>query len=221
MISISIVSHGQFNLVKNLLDDLEKHCANQIDVILTLNIPEEIPDNLTYSFPLKIIKNSAPKGFGANHNQAFQQISDDYFCVLNPDIKLGENPFPRLLEALKNNTGVSAPQIDDNAREFLTPLRLLKRIFKKEIINTPHPDWVAGMFMVFPTEVYKKLHGFDEKYFLYCEDMDLCWRLRKQGYEITVKPNIKVVHDARHDSHKKLKYLYWHVKSLLIYFMSQ
>src|SRR5258708_5114186 len=118
MISISIVSHGQFNLVRNLLDDLQKYCVdpqNKIEVILTLNIPEEIPAQLSYSFPLKIIKNTESKGFGANHNSAFLKISGDYFCVLNPDIRLLNNPFPVLI---KNNTGVSAPKIDDNAREF-------------------------------------------------------------------------------------------------------
>jgi N-acetylglucosaminyl-diphospho-decaprenol L-rhamnosyltransferase len=217
MISISIISHGQFELVKNLLTDLEKYCADQIEVILTLNIPEEFSADLTFSFPLKIIKNIKPKGFGANHNQAFLNISGEYFCVLNPDIRLFNNPFPVLI---KNKNGVTAPKIDDNAREFLTPLRLLKRIFKKTPLDTTHPDWVAGMFMVFPKEIYEKVHGFDERYFLYCEDMDICWRLRKLGYSITVERDLNVVHDARRDSHKKLKYLYWHLKSLWIYLTS-
>jgi N-acetylglucosaminyl-diphospho-decaprenol L-rhamnosyltransferase len=225
MISISIVSHGQFGLVKGLLADLERFCANQIEVILTLNIPEEIPSKFTYSFAIKIIKNAVPKGFGENHNQAFLEISGDYFCVLNPDIRLLNNPFPLLI---KNNAGVSAPQIadeaghiQDNAREFLTPLKLITRLFKKSgVTNTDNPDWVAGMFMVFPTAIYKDIQGFDEKYYLYCEDMDLCRRLRKKGYGVYLEKNISAVHAARRDSHTKLKYLYWHLKSLCIYFLT-
>ena len=224
MISISITSHGQFELVKNLLADIEKFCIpeSNIEIILTINIPEELPTEFAYSFPLKIIRNINPKGFGANHNQAFNEAAGEYFCVLNPDIRLLNNPFPELI---KNNTGVKAPlitdesgHIQDNAREFLTPLRLLKRLFKKTAMKGENPDWVAGMFMVFPKEVYKAINGFDEKYYLYCEDMDLCWRLRKKGYEVTLDKNSKAIHAAQRDSHKKLKYLYWHVKSLFIFF---
>jgi len=237
MISLSITSHGQFELVKNLLDDIEKYCIpesintnNTIEIILTINIPEELPTEFTYSFPLKIIRNMTPKGFGANHNQAFLESSGEYFCVLNPDIRLLNNPFPELI---KHNTGVTAPQIidesghiQDSAREFLTPLRLLKRIFNKFFkkssyknnINIIHPDWVAGMFMVLPKKIYKAINGFDERYYLYCEDMDICWRLRKKGYEVTLDKNTKAIHAAQRDSHKKLKYLYWHVKSLFIFF---
>ncbi|MDX2165108.1 MAG: glycosyltransferase family 2 protein [Gammaproteobacteria bacterium] len=216
MISISIVSHGQFALVKDLLADLEKYCTNSIEVILTLNIPEEIPATLPYHFPMKIIKNNHPKGFGANHNQAFRKTSGDYFCVLNPDIRLLDNPFPSLI---KTNPGVSAPKIDDNAREFLTPFRLIKRVFKKTAMETTHPDWVAGMFMVFPRTVYEAINGFDERYFLYCEDMDICWRLRKAGYAVHIEKNAAAIHAAQRDSHKKLKHLYWHLKSLCIYFI--
>ncbi len=229
MISISIVSHGQFELTRLLLDDLEKYCANQIEVILTLNIPEAIPDNLTtaYTFTLKIITNIYPKGFGANHNQAFREISGNVFCVLNPDIRLVNNPFAELT---KYTSGVVAPQIideqgyiQDNGREFLTPLKLLKRVLARNkaiIKNSDHPDWVAGMFMVFPKAIFQKMGGFDEKYFMYCEDMDLCWRLRQQNYSVTLAQNVKAIHTAQRSSHKKLKFLYWHIKSLLIYFFT-
>lgn len=241
LISISIVSHGQFNLVQNLLADLKNYCADQtpqkLEIILTLNIPEKIPQDfikdISRHFPVKIIRNKIPKGFGANHNTAFEHSSGEYFCVLNPDIRLTQNIF---LELIKHNTGVSAPQItdenghiQDNAREFLTPLklilRLIGRIFKKLIKpkiknNNPHPDWVAGMFMVFPREIFKKLHGFDERYYLYCEDMDICRRLKKQGYTVTLNTHIQAIHMARRDSHKKLKYLLWHLKSLWIFFWS-
>lgn len=229
MISLSIVSHGHSELIKSFLSDLERYCAQEkLEIILTLNIPENIPEPLTTHFPYKIIRNETPKGFGANHNYAFTQSSGDYFCVVNPDIRLTSNPFPLLIQ---HKSGVSAPRIideqgktQDNAREFLTPLKLLKRVFTKNkgiMQDTDHPDWVAGMFMLFPRAIFENINGFDEQYFMYCEDMDLCRRLRKKHYDVIVEKNATVIHLAQRDSHKKLKFLLWHIKSLLIYFVKQ
>lgn len=255
MISISIVSHGQFYLVQYLLDDLEKYCKDNIEVLLTINVPEKLPENFSnYSFPIRLIINTRPKGFGENHNNAFRQATQPYFCVLNPDIRLDknkpdENIFLSLVKKLneldedkenkenvqknkekhkiKYKTGVIAPMIvdengklQDSARKFLTLTELVKRVFCKIIpeSNINYPDWVAGMFMLFRKEVYAEIKGFDESYYLYCEDMDLCARLRRKNYEIYYDNTVKIIHSAQRQSHKKIRYLVWHIRSLLRYF---
>ena len=78
-----------------------------------------------------------------------------------------------------------------------------------------YPDWIAGMFMLFKSSDYLKLGGFDQSYFMYCEDMDICARMKDLGLNYAVQKNICVVHEARRDSSKKLKYFNWHIKSLL------
>jgi N-acetylglucosaminyl-diphospho-decaprenol L-rhamnosyltransferase len=220
MISLSIVSHGQFPLVKNLLDTLEKYCKNTIEVLLTINIPENLPKSFSeYSFPVYLITNKAPRGFGANHNTAFKQAKYDFFCVLNPDIKLIENPFFPLIAApaIINERG----ELQDNARKFLTLPRLFKRILgnKKQQNISSYPDWIGGMFMLFRKEIYKEIHGFDENYYLYCEDMDLCMRLRKKNYQVYYNSAVKVIHYAQKQSHKNIRYFIWHLQSLLLYFL--
>jgi len=226
MISISIVSHGQFQLVKNLLDDLEKYNKDDIEILLTINIPEELPQNfLNYHFPVKSIINSIPMGFGANHNAAFQEAQYSYFCVLNPDIRLINNPFPALVRDLNDmRIGVVAPlmvdekeKLQDNARKFLNFTGLFKRILSISSYsnNSSYPDWVAGMFMLFRKEVFEEIKGFDEKYFMYCEDMDICARLRNKKYEIYYEPAVKIIHSAQRQSHKNMRYFIWHVQSLL------
>ena len=131
-ITVSIVSHGHGVFVQDLLADLNTYCADAIEVILTINIPEnQIPAG--FDFPLKIIHNTQPKGFAENHNTAFTFASTDYYCVLNPDIRLRENPFERLTETLRDEqVGVVAPLVRnpddlvaDSARKFPTPWRLL------------------------------------------------------------------------------------------------
>lgn len=230
-LSISIVSHYQGALVADLLSDLGTHCAIPIEVILTINAPEVLPfDATAFSFPVTVLKNEIPKGFGANHNAAFQLATAEYFCVLNPDIRLENDPFPLLLDALSDTeNGVVGPliispagNIEDSARRFPTPLLILKRVLlgvraiDYEITSdTVYPDWIAGMFMLFRSQSFRQIDGFDEKYFLYYEDVDLCLNLRRAGYRAALIPKAVAIHDARRESHRNIKYLLWHMQSLL------
>lgn len=234
-ISISIVSHGQAELVKQLLADLDGLANNTVirEIILTLNIPEEAEFTLE-NLPLQIIYNSFPKGFASNHNIAFDQSNGDYFCVLNPDIRLIDNPFLALLNDIeKLKLGMVAPaiidsegQLEDSVRKFPTVGRLIKRLItgehdtysfsiKNEVF---YPDWVGGMFMLFDRKAYQAVKGFDQGYFLYYEDVDICVRLWRESLPIAVSPKIQVIHQAQRQSHKKLKYLRWHLSSMIRYF---
>jgi GT2 family glycosyltransferase len=81
-------------------------------------------------------------------------------------------------------------------------------------------DWVAGFFMLFRSGVFERLGGFDERYFLYYEDVELCSRARLAGSKIVWMPGVKVVHDARRHSHRDAKFLYWHLRSIARFFAS-
>ncbi len=237
---VSIISHNQGNLAYFLLNDLQKFCpSGEMEVILTLNTREEVPFKSTdFDFNFKILQNERPKGFGANHNAAFKWCPSDFFCIINPDVKLTEDPFTLLKNtASSGKIGVVTPliknnenQIEDNARRLPTPFRLLKRYwpmekeakFEYKIGNTPiSPDWVAGIFMFFPSQAFAEMKGFDERYFLYFEDVDLCCRLRLAGYNIILDPRVSVVHDARRDSHKNRRYFKWHIQSAVRFFCSR
>jgi N-acetylglucosaminyl-diphospho-decaprenol L-rhamnosyltransferase len=237
LISISVVSHLQGSFVARLLTDFEYYCKGvTLEVILTINSPEELSfTEHQYSFPLKIIHNLVPLGFGANHNNAFQLSDGRYFCVINPDIRLNMDPFPALLACLNDSSiSVAAPlamgesgAAEDNARYFPTPLTILCKALggckgsdynlKGEMV---YPDWVGGMFMLFRSEIFEKVGGFDQRYFLYYEDVDLCARLRLLGYEIALCSAAQVIHHAHRSSHRNFKYLAWHLSSMLRFFCS-
>jgi GT2 family glycosyltransferase len=236
-ISISIVSHLQAELVKALLDDIELSCKSYpLEVLLTMNLPEPFVFNAAdYSFPVGMHQNVVPQGFAANQNQAFARAKGQLFCVMNPDIRLNEDVFQALSACLQDDSiGVAAPlvvgengEMEDSARRFPTPLKILCKALgsckgsdyavKDELI---YPDWVGGMFMLFRREVFEKLGGFDERYFLYYEDVDLCARLRLQGYEVALCPSAKVIHHAHRSSHTSFKFLKWHLTSMLRFFCS-
>lgn len=237
ILSLSIVSHGQCELVNALLGDLQRHCDTaDIEVLLTLNLPEDLPPLLANSgLRVKVIRNPAPLGFGANHNQAFAQAEGDFFCVLNPDVRLDSPVFDVLMSSLQNPAlGVAAPLvvnrqglIEDSARRFPTPLKILCKAAGgcrggDYVVGTQpvYPDWVGGMFMMFKREVYRDMDGFDERYFLYYEDVDLCARIWLKGLSVALIPKVKVMHDARRTSHKSASYLKMHIRSMLRFFLS-
>lgn len=237
LLSISVVSHGQLGMVTDLLSDLEEHCLSTIlEVVLTINIAEvNVVDIGHYSYPIKIIYNDKPKGFGSNHNQAFMAASGSYFCVLNPDIRLVADPFPELVTVLQDvRVGVCAPLVvnkdgeqEDSARLFPSPWTVLRRFISGKrasdyvIEQEPVlPDWVGGMFMLFRSETYRQINGFDERYFLYYEDVDICARLTNLRFKVVLCTASKVIHLAQRTSHKSLKYLRWHVTSMLRFFMT-
>lgn len=236
-ISISIVSHRQVQLVHSLLDDLQQYCTDTpIEVILTVNVEEPLSFGISdYRFPIQIIRNAAPKGFGENHNAAFLLATGEYFCVLNPDIRLTETPFPLLIKnALEADVGLVAPRIvnveggqEDSAREFPSRFEIVRKIFggksatHADSLNLiSNPDWVAGMFMFFPRQIFQKIGGFDERYFLYYEDVDLCARLTLANLRILMCSQVSVVHDARRSSHKNLQYMLLHLTSMFRFFSS-
>jgi hypothetical protein len=235
--SVSIVSHGHAVLVAPLLNDLQKHRATEIEVILTLNLEESLPfDPDSFAFSIKLIRNAGPRGFAANHNSAFQAARGEYFCVLNPDIRLNADPFPALLEELKDRSvGAVAPlilapdgSIEDSARPFPTVSSLLRKALgiapKRyyEIGSTSiSPDWVGGMFILFRKESFAAVGGFDAKYHLYYEDVDLCERLRLRGYDIRLVPGASAVHFARRQSRREVKYMLWHLHSMARYLLSR
>ena len=234
MICISIVSHGHAKMVEILIKQIVNLSLVE-QIILTFNIPEQfqnIDDNR-----IKIIQNNKQVGFGANHNKAFKVCKQPYFCVLNPDVQLINDPFVILLKHLENNyISLIAPlvitksgEIEDSARVFPTLLSIAKKILlsdegrwnldMEETIN--YPDWVAGMFMLFKSDKFAKISGFNEKFFLYYEDVDICRRFKIAGYKIGLCTEINIIHIARRDSRKKLKYLFFHLKSLIQFFLTR
>lgn len=236
-ITLSVVSHGQIAMIAALLQDIAANCQQtSLEVILTLNIPEDVPVLLgQLPFSLRILRNESPLGFGENHNLAFSQARAPYFCVINPDIRVASNIFPALMDGLQNTSiGVIAPLIvngegvvEDSARKFPTPFKILCKLFgggrgQDYSIGSAliEPDWVGGMFMVFRRETYVLLGGFDQKFFLYYEDVDLCARIRLQGLRVVMVPSVRATHLARRSSHSSATYSFMHIRSMIRFFTS-
>ena len=232
---MSVVSHAQRDLVQDLLTDLARLDRSGLDVIVTLNLAEELPA-IPPGLAVEVVRNPSRKGFGANHNAAFRRATGAIFCVLNPDIRFAGDPFAALVAELADRrVGVAAPLVvdvagkpEDSARRFPSAWRLAAKLLglaprlDYAIGSEPFsPDWVAGMFLAFRREAFAAVDGFDERYFLYYEDVDLCRRLRASGFDVRLVPGACVTHLARRESRRSFGHLRWHVASVMRYLLSR
>ncbi len=230
-IALSVVSHRHSRLLNQLLEDIGRFCAGRATVLVTLNTDDPEP-LLASRMPgaVEVISNARPKGFGANHNAAFAKCQTPFFCVANPDLRLRANPFTCLIETLCDQAvGVVGPlvrnpsgSVEDSARRFPTASSLLGKLWGgatgPDYATDRGPiavDWIAGMFMLFRADIYRAVGGFDEDYFLYYEDVDLCRRLTRSGMKVVYNPLAEVVHDARRASHRDIRLAGHHIASIV------
>ena len=231
-VTLSVVSHGHSGLIRALVEALNGLSADWISkVVVTSNSP--LLDDFSglfqgeHSFPfaLERIENAKPLGFGANHNQAFRHCDTEYFCIINPDIEILQEPFGALLQALSQaDVGIAYPsQVDethallDFERELVSLMSIGRRYLlgQRYRQQTGRPiHWVSGAFMVFNSSVFGRLGGFDERYFMYCEDIDICLRTQLTGYKLA-RAGATVMHHTRRSTLKSREHLQWHVHSLL------
>ncbi len=232
-LSLSVVSHGQAELIARLLNDLRYLAPTNVELFITVNIPENELNYNSLPFPTYIIRNKVPQGFGANHNATFSLSSGKYFVVLNPDIRLFSFDVEKLIVPLRDpRVGALAPrvvngrgEVEDSIRCFPTFFKLIQRV----ILNQRNPDyswdfrpfeveWAAGMFIVFKKEAFESVKGFDSKrFFMYLEDVDICQRLWRSEWTVVANPDFTVTHDAQRASRKSLKHLRWHAISAFRY----
>ena len=225
----SIVSHGQLSLVRSFLEDYRALGLHRFPIILTINIPED--ESVLGEFldlPITILRNSLPKGFGDNHNAAFEVFESRFFVVINPDIRLVELRMEVLLSLFGDESiGAVAPivldgsgVVQDSVRRFPTVSRLLSRALlgrrSADYVLEEAPvdiDWAAGMFLVFRSSSFRRVAGFDGRYFMYMEDADICRRLRQAGIRTVACPLVSVIHQAQRASRRELRHLRWHLAS--------
>lgn len=240
-ISFSIISHGHGEMLPLLLLDMRKILTvnkfTGMEILLTLNLKNEEHSYLEdfSDLPIRLHINETPLGFGMNQNEAFMRSIGSVFAIINPDIRLLDLDLEILLESFKNKkVGAIAPRVidkngllQDNARRFPTIARLLgRKLFMrrendyKDYRQPIFVDWLAGMFIMFNRDAWHQIQGFNTKYFMYFEDVDICRRLRNAGWNIIYNPLTTVQHDAQRASHKNLLHLYWHLKSALFFFIS-
>ena len=195
---------------------------------------------------INYIFNNANTGYGRGHNIAIRKAMEQksrYHLVLNPDVYFEKGTIEKLYDFMENNPdiGLAMPKIlyPDGSIQYLckllpTPMDLIRRRFfpaskyldkrnflyelrftgYDKIMDVPY---LSGCFMFVRTEVLSRAGLFDERFFLYLEDVDLSRRIHKH-YRTVYYPEISVFHQYEKSSYKNSKLLKYHLRSAIRYF---
>jgi GT2 family glycosyltransferase len=237
--SIVLYNHNHAQLEDTLSSLLSESCVEKIVLVdnggsewaATLNNPR-----ISYIFA------GQNKGFGCGHNLAMKHYLDncDYFLICNPDISFSQGALERLYHYARDGKHrFVSPRINYSDGRFQYSCRLLPtpaNLFLRRFM----PKWgtkldityevqladytksfsvpsVSGCFMLMDSQLLKQLNGFDERFFMYLEDVDLCRRALSLT-DILFYPDATIIHVFGKDSYKSLNLLFYHMKSVISYF---
>lgn len=188
----------------------------------------------------KIIALEKNVGFGAGHNKVLDKIDSQFHAVINPDIILAQDTLFKICSYMQDNPDVAivTPQLmfptgalQHTAKRRPTfmgllsrqlPLPFLKKyeqhylMLDKDLSKPCQVEFCSGSFFVIRTELFKKMGGFDEGYFMYVEDADITQKAMKYGKAVFY-PYTFVYHAWHRDAQKKLKNFVMQIKSMLRY----
>lgn len=217
-LSIQIVNFRSRRYLRKCLFSISENlpAGNETEILIVNNDEEtldEISDDLKNKLNLQILETQKNIGFGRAHNAGFERSQGEYILFLNPDTRILPGALQALLDvfAKDEKVGIVGPILVDSAGNVQldcfgdrhTPLSTIKKkIFKRngrqargggEIFET---DWISGGAMLARRNVLEEMGGFDENFFMYFEDVDLCLRAKKLGSKIMVNPKARVLHES-------------------------
>ena len=180
-------------------------------------------------------------GFGKAHNLVIDKLKANFHLILNPDVTFSSDVILALITELSKSTDVSfiTPKVlfpnKENqyvCRKHPTFFNLINRKSKflknqtikneyrnQDLERSFYPEFIHGCFMLFKTADFKYLGGFDERYFLYMEDADICRRIDKIEKKILFFPNVEITHQLQKGSSKSMKLFIYHLSSAIKYFL--
>ena len=163
-------------------------------------------------FAVQILETGKNIGFGRAHNAGFGRSQGDVVLFLNPDTRVLPGALQALLDVFEDQRiGIAGPLLVDSAGKIQpdcfgnirTPFSTVgKKIFGRgaqpagadgEILET---GWISGGAMLVRRDIFEKMGGFDENFFMYFEDVDLCLRVKKQGTLVAVNPKARIFHES-------------------------
>jgi hypothetical protein len=209
-VSIITVYYNGPEEIKNLAASMKKHLKpDQYEWIVVDN---NSSTNLSSKLDCIYIRQDGNAGFGAACNVGAKHAKADALFFVNPDCQFIEDCLTPLLAALQK-TVIAGPQVlypDGSLQLSFGPFLSIMNEFRQQSLqqaektedvqswireHSPrNPDYVSGCAMMIRKSEFQQLGGFDERFFLYHEDVDLCKRAKEHGYETTYLPGVLIQH---------------------------
>jgi GT2 family glycosyltransferase len=227
-LSIIIVCYKGWEPLVKCLDSLASFSGNSFTTevfVVDNRSDDEMIFTIEKRYPkFRFIHNKINGGFANGSNLGAQHASGEFILFLNPDTVASESELDKLISAARQNSGygiLSCRQINDRGKESTVcgPFPSFKNITglqrsllgnrMSEIRNSKpgvdFPDWVSGSVIMMRRETFKELGGFDEDFWMYFEDVDLCQRVRNGFGEVAFCRDITIEHNHGGSSRVNLK----------------
>ena len=205
-ITASIVTYRSGPVITSCIEHLKASTSQPLEIVVFDNASND--DTLQQLAPfgqqIRVVRNPENLGFGQGHNQALAGARGDYFLILNPDIELPPGGLDRLLEYLeaRPECGAVAPLLDEKSSSGPTGFSKKypgERYAPRSFAALPGEcAFLQGACLLIRAGLYRDIGGFDPRYFLYAEDLDLSLEIRKRGFTLAYLTDLQVCHLGGH-----------------------
>ena len=240
-----IVTHNNMSSIDMTVSTLLEHTKGvdfKLTVVDNMSV-DSTPDHIRKTYPdVNVIEPHTNNGFGAGHNVVLSELESKYHCVINPDISISDDVISKMAAYMDEHPeiGLLSPKIcfPDGRMQILgkrnpkikylvasrmrgegEPQGLLREYaMLDENLDVPFEiENATGCFMMFRTDLFKKIGGFDERYFMYFEDCDITREVRRTAKAVFY-PEVTVYHEWGRESKKNFKLMLVQISSMFKYF---
>jgi len=256
-VSVVVVSFNTRDILRRCLARLVEELATvDGEAIVVDNASADgSADMVAAEFPqVRLVRSAVNLGFAAGNNRGFAQARGRYVVLLNPDAFLGSGALARALAHMERSprVGIAGGRLQDPAGRMQPSGRLFPSLLNELTVisglaaryprsrlfgrfdrtwadpgRAAQVDWVPGAFTIIRGRALGETGGFDERFFLYYEEVDLCRRMAQAGYEVWYWPDVVVTHiggassktvKAHEFSSAGSQLTLWRLRSALLYY---
>lgn len=225
-LSIITVTFNSENVIKDLIETILKSKIENSEIVIVDCASTDKTIEIIKKYPeVKLIESKVNLGYARGNNLGVKNSKGKYILFLNPDVRVPEEGINRLLNFYESNEdmGAVSPKLvfpNGKMQKSVRKLPTLKRAFMEYFLNkraeydefTPSSNEPVAVECIYTAvflmsrSLFESIKGFDEKYFLYYEDIDLCKKIIQKGKKIYYYPEVEFTHELGHSkvSEKKL-----------------
>lgn len=235
-----------FRVLDNLKKELADSSEYEIHIFDNHSNDDYIAKLETYVPFIFLHKHSENQGFGYGHNVIFRQLTTKYGIVFNPDVLVTKEALDAMVNRIRENDELAmvCPKVlnEDGTTQYLVrqkldvfdymlrfiPFNFVKKLFDKRLAyyecrdlsddQTAYIRMGSGCFMLLDIKKFNDIGGFDERFFMYFEDNDLCLRFEQAGQKILYTPFEPVIHIYEKAAHKSFPLFNIFMKSMYKFF---
>jgi GT2 family glycosyltransferase len=245
-LSLVIVNYNTVEDLRKCLTTLKERLSSRETIVVDNGSTDGSREMVLEEFPwARLLDNPGNPGYASACNRGLAAATQPYALILNSDVEFLGDGLEEVLDYMDAHPEVGAlgpmvlnsdgsaqmscrrfPSMRENVvHGFLGdfwPDNPFTRSYQMKDMRREEPceaDWVSGAAMFLRRSAAEQVDGFDESYFMYVEDVDLCWRLKRAGFKVVYHPSFKLIHHiGRASSQQSVRMLYEHHRSMYIFF---